>query len=316
MPHALAFAFRGAALLLLALSAACSSPTPPAPAGTLRVVATIPPAQGIIEPLLKGAGLKYELTTLLPPGASEHGFEIAPDKMAALGRADVVVMIGLGMEPQVEKFLAQHPSDRRRVIVLGDSIHEPLQHADDHDDHDHDAHDDHHHGADPHAWLDPLIVQSMALNCAIVLKSAAPAAAARIDASQADMVQRVGAVHNEYLSAIGRAPRNTIIVAHDAYGYLAKRYKLEVIAITGLNAGEPQPMDMKKAADVVRDKHLTTIFIEPQLSPAAAERLAQATGAKTAILDPLGDGDWFKLMDKNLAALKAALGSTAPDKTP
>ncbi len=298
-----------AAICLLALLAACSNRVPSTSTGILRVVATIPPAQGIIEPLLRGAGLKYELTTLLPPGSSEHGFEISPEKMAALGKADVVVMIGLGMEPQVEKFLAQHPSKERHVIILGDSVKEPLPDTDD-------DHDDHHHSADPHAWLDPIIVQSMLFNCSAILKAAVPASADRIESSRAEVAKRVVGVHDDYLFAIGRSTRNTIIVAHDAYGYLAKRYKLEVIAITGLNAGEPQPADVKKAADAIRDKRLTTIFVEPQLSPAAAERIAQATGAKTAVLDPLGDGDWFKLMDKNLAALKAALGSAAPDKAP
>jgi zinc transport system substrate-binding protein len=322
-----------AALVVAAILTGCSDKStpnasgsgaaaPPRAPGPPRIVSTIPPVHGIIEPLLVGAPLHYQHTTLLPPGASEHGFEITPASMAALGNADLVVMVGLGMEPQVEKFLADHKNASRRVVVLADSVKSSLAPApdgdDDHADHAHD-HDDHHHAADPHIWLDPVLVKAMVGECAAALKQltpAEPSESKRLEAAASDLLSRVEKVHMEYRTALANAPRRTIVVAHDAYGYLAKRYNLELLAITGLNAGEPQPSDVKRAADVIRDKHLTTIFIEPQLSPAAADRIAQATGAKTAILDPLGDGDWFKLMDNNLKALKDALGQKAPESAP
>jgi zinc transport system substrate-binding protein len=302
----------GAALILLGCSNPPATAPQPRPSGALSVIATIPPVRGIIEPLLKGAAMNYDLQTLIPPGVSEHGHEIAPDKLAALGKADIVIMVGLGMEPQVEKFLAQHPRPERRVVVLADSVKSPLEHADDHDaDHDH-------HASDPHVWLDPINVEAMVMACAKSLKEAVASDAAavkRLDEAQAAVLKRVAAVDSAYASALAQAPRHTIIVSHDAYGYLAHRYHLEVVAITGLNAGEPQPADVKKAADTLREKRLTTIFIEPQLSPAAAYRIAQAVGARTAVLDPLGDGDWFMLMDRNLRALKDALGTPAAEPT-
>lgn len=326
------------ALLLAALGAccigvglaACSDTGTPAPVpaatrvpGPLRVVATIPPVRGIIEPLLTAAGARYELLTLVPPGASEHGFEITPASMEAIGKADFVVMVGLGMEPQVEKFLAEHKSSSRRVLILSEAVKsslvEPAHDHPDHDDHaghDHSNHDHaaHDHSTDPHIWLDPVLVSSMVSECAAALKplaAIASADAAKLDEAQASTIKRINQVHSDYQSALATAPRRTIVVAHNAYGYLARRYNLEVIAMTGLTAGEPQPGDVQKAAAAVRDKKLTTIFVEPQLSPAAAQRLAAATGAKTAVLDPLGDGDWFALMANNLAALKSALGSPA-----
>jgi zinc transport system substrate-binding protein len=302
-------------VLFLTLFVGCSrapSTTPVGrPSGVLHVTATIPPIQGIIEPLLQGSGLQYELNVLTPPGVSEHGFEIPPDKLVALDRADVVVMVGFGMEPQVEKYLAQHERQSRRVVVLSEVVKDPLQ--DDDDDHG-DGH--HQHGSDPHIWLDPVMVKSMLPLCAKAVKEASEldaAAAARVDQSQSRLSDRVDQVDAAYRTTLSIAIRRTIIVAHDAYGYLARRYNLDVVAISGLNAGEPQPGDIKKAADTVREKGLTTIFTEPQLNPAAAERLAQATGAKVAILDPLGAGDWFSLMNKNLQVLKDALGQNIPE---
>ncbi len=302
----------------LGLVACSNKPTPP-PAtvrqpGPLRVVATIPPVRGIVEPLLTAAGAKYDLLTLVPPGASEHGFEITPASMEALGKADIVVMIGLGMEPQVEKFLADHKNAARQVLTLSDAVKSSLvEPAEGCDDHDHSDHDHHHHdhAADPHIWLDPVLVESMVKEVATTIRQSAAIASvdvAKVDEAEAANLKRVKGVHADYQAALSGSQRRTIVVAHDAYGYLARRYNLEVLAITGLSAGEPQPGDVQKVAAAVMEKKLTTIFIEPQLSPAAAQRLAAATGAKTAVLDPLGDGDWFALMSNNLAALKAALG--------
>ncbi len=323
----------GVGLVACADKTTPASPPPPRAPGPLRIVATIPPVRGIIDPLLTAAGAKYQLLTLLPPGASEHGFEITPASMEALGNADLVVMIGLGMEPQVEKFLADHKSASRRVLILSEAVksslvqpaetHDDNDHHDHHDDHaghDHADQDHHHdHAADPHIWLDPILVSSMVSESAAALKPLAAIASidvAKLDDAKTSAINRIYQVHADYQAALAHSPRRTIVVAHDAYGYLARRYNLQVIAITGLSAGEPQPMDVKKAAAAVMDNKLTTIFIEPQLSPAAAMRLATATGAKTAVLDPLGDGDWFALMANNLAALKSALGSPTSPPSP
>lgn len=339
-----AWVFIAATLLALGLPACEAAPAPKTSrlvggAAPIRVVVTIPPLRGLVEPLLTDSRLPHKLTTLVPPGASEHGFEISPDKLGALGKADVVVMAGLGMEPQVEKFLADHPSASRRVVNIGRALKLEEDTGHDHDGHDHGAdghahdHDDpdHHHAADPHTWLDPVLAKVAMTAVVAALRPGLSEQQwnALIDA-RGGLSARITEVQNRYEAALGAAPRRTIVVAHDAYGYLAKRYNLEVIAITGLNAGEPRPGDLKRAADAVREHSLTTIFVEPQLPSGAAERLAAATGAKVAILDPLGDGDWFKLMDANLAALKDALGvkdldpadrastpaSSAPEKKP
>jgi zinc transport system substrate-binding protein len=313
-------------LLLALILAACNRPPPAAPAaGAIRIVATIPPLHGLIAPLLDDAKLPHDLATLVPPGASEHGFELSPDKLAALGKADVVVMAGMGMEPQVEKFLADHPNPARRVVNLAEALklapatdptaHDDHDHDHDHDhaDHDHSDHDhDHdHHAGDPHTWLDPQFAKvSITAIAAALRPQLSEKGQLALTESRNRLADRIDAVDRAYSEALKNAPRRTIVVAHDAYSHLAKRYNLEVIPITGLNAGEARPADLQRAAQAIRDHHLTTIFIEPQLSSAAADRIAAATGAKTAILDPLGTGDWFDLMDKNLQALKQALGST------
>src|SRR5215831_13637893 len=111
----------GLFLLALGTSALWGCPSgsaPPTPTST-RVVATIPPLAGLVSPLLAAGGT---VRTLIPPTRSEHGYELTPEDVAALARADVVVYVGLGLEPQVESFLKSHPRPGRRDVCFASVV--------------------------------------------------------------------------------------------------------------------------------------------------------------------------------------------------
>jgi ABC-type Zn uptake system ZnuABC Zn-binding protein ZnuA len=63
--------------------------------------------------------------------------------------------------------------------------------------------------------------------------------------------------------------------------------------------------------DAIREHGLKAIFVEPQFSSVAAERIAHSTGIRVLPIDPLGDGDWALLMRKNLDSLVSGLGGAA-----
>jgi len=292
----------------------------------LRVTVSIAPLKGLVERLVP-EGTKVEV--LIPPGASEHGFELSPARLATLQQSDVVVIVGMGLEPQIEKFLKANPRANRREIELAvaagvekeENEHDhtdPAKPGDGHDhkdhkdgapnDHKHD-HDHDHGAADPHIWLDPTLMT-------LAMPRLAKAIAASCDKAAAESVMersnRLGddlaRLDETYKAVLSGVKHRQIVVAHDAYGWLAKRYNFETIAIAGLMAGEPTPGAIAKAIELVKENSLPVIFIEPQLSAAAAKKIAEATGAKTMILDPLGNGDYFKMMRSNLLALFEAMG--------
>lgn len=284
----------------------------------VRAVVSIPPLRSLVEGCIKAGPARWSrgavVETLIPPGASEHNFEIPPSKMASLAKANLVVYVGLGMEPQVEKFLRDYPREGRRVVCFADVAGVQAD-ADDghhhHQDHDHDHGHEHchdHGSTDPHLWLDPALVERLidALGRSLGEGLTGEEAAAwerAIEERKAE-VRRIDSLYRERLAS---AKRRTIVVGHDAWGRLAERYGLKTVAIKGLNASEPTPAAIQAAIDAVKREGLTTVFVEPQLSQAAGRRIAQATGAKVAVLDPLGDGDWAKMMESNLEALAAAL---------
>jgi zinc transport system substrate-binding protein len=315
-------------LLLISAVAAWADPTgqpvapasvkPPSPsAPSVRVVVSIAPLRGLVEPLFGETGVPHTVDVLIPPGRSEHGYEIPPSKLAKLESADLVVLVGMGLEPQVEKFLAKLPprTDRiRTVVIFSDAVGLKIDpDAAEHAEHHHEPGEecDHHHAADPHLWLDPVLVAKLVpvLTEAVATSVGSdPAAVASVRAAGDRLRKRVLEMHEAYALKCGQFTSKTIVVGHDAWGRLAERYGLETVAIAGLTASEPTPRALERAKATVQEKRLKAVFVEPQLSERAGRRIAESTGVEVRKLDPLGDGDWFAMMAANLGELERALG--------
>ena len=129
---------------------------------------------------------------------------------------------------------------------------------------------------------------------------------------------KLRALDAEMKEGLATCRRHEIVTSHAAFGYLAQRYGLRQIALTGLSPeAEPSPRDLEALVDEVRKSGSTTVFFETLVSPKLAQTVAREAGAKTAVLDPIegltpdeaaaGD-DYFSVMRANLAALRAALG--------
>lgn len=285
----------------------------PQSAQALRVVVSIAPLKEFAERMAPPGST---VRVLIPPGVSEHGYEIPPRALAALADADVVVYVGLGLEPQVPKFLRDKPRAGRQDVELAAAA--GLE-ADEHEHHHHAPGEPctGHGGTDPHVWLDPQWIAEHAMPAMYeaVKKALEHAGGGRADVealaaleSRAnDLRADLARLHAEYASRLAPAPSRTIVVGHDAFGWMAQRYGLTTVAVHGLGAQEPTPSQLALAKRTVGELGLKVVFSEPQLSPRAARRVAEATGARVVTLDPLGDGTYFAFMRRNLEALCEAL---------
>ena len=162
---------------------------------------------------------------------------------------------------------------------------------------------------DPHVWLDPLRFARVVQRIGAALGSPERAEALAADIRQLDGDYRTGLTH---------CARHEFVTSHAAFGYLAARYHLQQIAITGIDPeAEPSARSLADLATLLRRDHVTTVFFETLVSPKLAETVAREAGVKTAVLDPIegltpaeasrGE-DYFSLMRANLAALREALG--------
>jgi zinc transport system substrate-binding protein len=300
-------------VLVGVLVAGCgpSSTEPPArQPGPPRVVVTIAPLAGLVRGV---AGPDAEITTLLPAGASPHGFELTPDDVRAMARADVIIAVGVGLEPWLERRLRSAPDLARRAASFADlvGIDAPIVHA--HEGDGHPGHEGHNHGpVDPHLWLDPVLVESfVAALPAVLADRVAEGLPPDLTERAADLAARVRATHDAYTVRLAPFEGASIVANHAAFVRTCERYGLTLAGVLRPNdAAEPTPTELADAQRAIADAGAVAVFAEPQYDTTLAERLAAATGVPLGTLDPLGTGDWFEMMSANLDEFERVLSAS------
>jgi zinc transport system substrate-binding protein len=239
------------------------------------------------------AGPGVHVVNLTPAGAEPHDLELAPSDIEAIDGAQLVLYLGHGFQPAVEK-AAEDRSGPSLDLLAGQRLAAPGEEEGA--------------GVDPHVWLDPVRFAriAVAIGAALHRESAAAAVAGRLHRLDA-----------EFGAGLRDCERRELVTSHAAFGYLAKRYGLRQVALTGLSPeAEPSPRDLEALVDQVRESGATTVFFEILVSPRLAQTVAREAGAKTAVLDPVegltddevaaGD-DYVTVMRRNLSTLRQAL---------
>ncbi len=317
MPRgALRFALMGpllSALLLVACGGRLSGSEPP-----LRVVVSIPPLVGLVRPFLPAG---TEIKVLMPPGRSEHGYEMTSADFALIARANVLVYVGLGLEPRIEEFVRKRPSVDRSDLSFAAALKIDAGEGAGHEDHEHEEggdHEGHHHGpVDPHLWLDPVLVEEFIPAIRDAVRDAEKRRGLLTEAEQArlidvgdELIAKVGSFHEVSKSRVGDHKGKYIVTHHAAWGRLASRYGLQVAAVLRpIETSEPTPAAIAAAIEAIKRENVRAIFVEPQFDRAAAKKVADATNVNVCSLDPIGDGDWFEMMRRNILVLETCLGS-------
>ena len=261
------------------------------PPGPPRVVVSVPP---LVWPVQRLAPDGTEITMLVTPGASEHGIELTPSQVRAIVDADLVVMVGMGLDTPVQQVLDRHGADWRRIVRFEDVV---AEHAE--------ASDIAMH--DPHVWLDPVLYRAFVEQIAEVTRDEEWIFATLPDGERSERLEMllgtIDSIHKEYVGGLRHLDERRIVTHHAAWGHLARRYGLEMSAvIRPRELIEPTAGDLSNAIEAVNALDVRTIFIEPQFHDAASRRIADVTGARVLVIDPLGDGDWPGMMRANLAA--------------
>ena len=296
-----------AGFLLLGTSACSDGARGASGSGKTTVVAAFYPLQFIAE---RVGGDAVTVSNLTKPGAEPHDLELAPNQVAAIGNADVVVYLA-GFQPAVDEAVEQHAKghafDVAGVQPLSDA---PAGGEEEAEKAGGQAHVND--GKDPHVWLDPLRLAAIVDQLATRLATADPDHAADIRGRAAALRAELEALDKEYAAGLATCQRREVVTSHAAFGYLAERYKLRQIPISGLSPEEdPSPQHLAEVTKLAKQSGVTTIFFETLVSPKVAEALASEVGAKAEVLDPIegidGGGDYLSVMRQNLARLRTAL---------
>jgi zinc transport system substrate-binding protein len=303
-----------AAVLALSLTAGCAARAAASgfTAGRLSVVTAFYPLRFLAERI---GGDAVTVTDLTKPGAEPHDVELNPRQVGRIVDAGLVVYLK-GFQPAVDQAVRQEARGRAfdaasavSLLPLATSADRHTQPAAEHPE----TAD----GMDPHVWLDPARFATIADRLATRLGQADPARAGDYAARAAALHTRLDALDAEYAARLRTCPRREIVTSHSAFNYLAARYGLAQVGITGISPeAEPSPRRLAAVAAEARRTGTTTIFFETLVSPRVADTLAREVGARTAVLDPLEGltdpgADYFSVMRGNLAALGTALGCSS-----
>lgn len=287
---------------------------------TVHVVAAFYPLEFIAERV----GTEHvSVTGLTPPGVEAHDLELTPSQVADVSQADLVLFLN-DFQPAVDDAVAEYAGDRAfDVAAMVPLLAADGEHGHRHEGGAEDAGDEqgpgHGEGGepDPHLWLDPGRLATIAEALAGQLSARDPDNAASYAANLEALHGELAGLDAEYAAGLADCQRREIVVSHAAFGYLADRYDLHQVAITGLSPeDEPSPQRLAEVIHEAEGHDATTIFFEVLVNPAVAEVIATEVGAETAVLDPVeglaadSDQDYLSLMRANLDALRSALECT------
>jgi zinc transport system substrate-binding protein len=141
---------------------------------------------------------------------------------------------------------------------------------------------------DPHFWLDPVYAQEIVFDIGHQLEQADSGNAERIYENTRRKISELAAIDTAYKETLVNCEIPEIVTAHDAFGFLARRYGFTVHGIAGLNPEEePSVSAMAELVDLVRTRNITTVFFESSASDALAQTIASEAGVKVDVLYPL-----------------------------
>jgi len=281
----------------LPLFSAAQSPRP------LMVVTSIFPLQEFAKAV---GGERIGAVLLLPPGAEPHTWEPRPSDVVKISQADIFIYIGAAMEPWVDKVIKAAQGKRLRAVEAsrGLSLLE-AKHGEEE-------------RIDPHVWLD------FSLDLKIVDMIAA--AFAEKDTVHGPFYRKNAETYKDrlldldqkYRRALAQCRHRRIILSgHTAFGYLAKRYGLEQLALSGISPNaEPTPKRMAEVIAAIKKEGIKFIFAEEIVNPKLARALAKEVGVGVLLLNPGANltqqekkqnVSFIELMEKNLKNLQKGM---------
>ena len=306
------------ATALLAGCGAAGSTTENTESDKLQVVTTFYPMYDFTKQVAQDDA---EVSMLLEAGMEVHSFEPSSQMIAEIQDADVFIYNSPEMETWVPDVLASIDTSEMVVICASDAItlleYEGEAHAHDHESEEEGANAGHSHTVDPHVWLDPVLAQTEVSTIAEGLAEADPDNAEDYLENAGIYNGKLNELDEAYRAAFEGTENRTFVTQHAAFAYLAARYDLNQISVTGLNAEvEPSAAALATLSDYVKANNISHIYFENNASSQTAETLAEEVGVELAVLSPLEGiteedqkkgSDYISVMLENLEALKKSI---------
>ncbi len=260
---------------------------------TIKITASFYP---LAEFARQVGGDRVEVINITPAGVEPHDFGPTPKDVATLFLSKVFIFNGAGFDPWAEKL--KPDLEQKGVTVVNMSKYFDVM-------------------DDPHIWLDPVLAKKEVEVIKDALVRVDPSNNSEYTNNAARYVEQLSILDDKYKNGLASCEIRDAVASHAAFGYLAKRYNINVISIAGISPEkEPSPKRMAEIAQLAKQKNIKHIFFETLVNPKLSETIAREIGAKTLVFNPLegltnkeisAEKNYISVMEKNLENLRVAL---------
>jgi len=289
--------------------------------GRLAVIATIFPLYDFARNI---GGDRVSVTMLLPPGSDVHHYELKPNDIIRVSKADIFLFTSFDLEQWAYKIinaaaektnmLAVETGQGAFLLPLPESPELDPGHSEGPPTND----PNHASKYDPHIWLDAANAQKMIDNIAAAFIIRDPKNSEVYKENAGRYKRRLTELDEKYRVSLSACKTKTVLHAgHWAFAYLANRYHLRYQSAYNSSAdAEPSPQQILALMEQVRAQKLRYIYYEDLTAPKLALMMASETGVELLKLNNGHDvgkkdfqaGETFlSLMEKNLVNLKKGM---------
>lgn len=261
------------------------------------ITVSIAPYKYFVEAI---GGDDFQINIMVPAGSNPHIYEPFPDQISKLRRSIAYISNGyLGFEMTwLDRFYETNRAMKK--LSLAEGI-EPLE-----SEHHHDG--DHVEGADPHYWVSPKCAAVMAVAVKDFLCTLKPEHKGIYEANYQALASKISDLDLKTQSLFADFEGRQFIIYHPNLGYLARDYGIEEVSVE-FEGKEPPPSRMRMLIDLSREKGLNTIFVQKEYDTKNAKAIADETGAKIIIIDPLSE-DWLKSTSEIIEAVQLSFADS------
>lgn len=224
----------------------------------MRVVTTFSTLNSFVEGV---GGNRVQVQNLVPIGASPENYQPAPQDIATLSNADLIVENGGGIESWLRNMIQNAGASAKRTIVLSDGL--PAI------------------DSNPHHWMDPVQARAYVNKIRDTLVTLDPAHKAEYEHNARAYDAQLVALQAWIAKQIATIPpsHRAMIIFHNAFDYYNRRFGIQTIGVIELSPGQdPNPAYVGHLVDLAKTHNVRAVFSEPEYSPKLADTLAKSAG--------------------------------------
>ena len=252
------------------------------------------------------SGNTVQVVNILPFGVDPHSFEPTPQLMVSVEKSALILYSGAGLEPWIQNF-----NFKDKAINLSKYVHlRKLKHEEEAEHHSHNA-------IDPHYWLDFDNMKKISMVITDRLIKLLPENKTIYIQNRDKYIKMLEKLNVAYQTQLSECKNDTVVVSHNALGYIADKYGFHVESLTGLSPeAQSSAQDVNRIFRDIKQHGIDTIFFENFVNDKLIKSIAHDAGISFDLFEPLGNitadeaksGETYEdIMFKNLKKLAKAL---------